>query len=161
MIRYLFYISTILFVSGCVNKKSDNVDTGYQKTTDDYDYELAMKLGADNYGMKKYIMAFLYRGTNHSVDSLESIKLQRAHLDNIKRLTEEGKLILAGPFLDNEDLRGIYLFDVGTIEEAKKLTETDPVIKEGVLFMKLRPWYGSASLIEIRRLHKRISKEKI
>lgn len=63
-----------------------------------YDAELAARVGADDYGMKRYVMAMLKSGPNRSQSEEEAEKLQRAHLDNIGRLAEEGKLVLAGPF---------------------------------------------------------------
>ena len=123
-----------------------------------YDKTLADKLGADDYGMKKYVLAFLKAGPNRSQDSLEAMQLQKAHLDNIGRLAEEGKLALAGPFLDTGKLRGIYIFNVETIEEAKSLTETDPAIQAGSLVMELHPWYGSAGLMKVNEIHSQIQK---
>ncbi len=126
-----------------------------------FDSSLATKLGADAYGMKQYVMAFLKEGKNKTIDSIESAKLQLAHLKNIMRLAEEGKLIIAGPFMDNQPIKGIFIFNVSTIEEARKLIETDPAIKAGVLEMELRPWYGSAALIETYRLHKTVERKSI
>lgn len=68
---------------------------------------------------------------------------------------------MAGPFMDDGDIRGIYIFNVKTIEEAQALTETDPAIKAGRLIMELHPWYGSAALMQINQLHKKIAKEQI
>jgi uncharacterized protein YciI len=123
-----------------------------------FDSELALKLKADDYGMKKYVMAFLKSGPNKSSNNEERTQLQRAHLDNIIRMSNEGTLVLAGPFLDNGDLRGIYIFNVETVEEAIKLTETDPMILKGVLIMEMHPWYGSATLQMIGSLHKKAAK---
>ncbi|HXF99204.1 MAG TPA: YciI family protein [Bacteroidota bacterium] len=121
-----------------------------------YDSVLAQRLGADKHGMKKYVMAFLRRGPNRSQDSATAAQLQRAHLENIQRLADEGSLILAGPFLDDGDVRGIYVFDVQSVEEARKLTSTDPAIQAGRLAMELHPWYGSAALLQVNELHKRL-----
>jgi uncharacterized protein YciI len=85
--------------------------------------------------MRQYVMAFLKAGPNRSQDSATAAQLQRAHLDNIFRLADEGKLILAGPFLDKGEIRGIYVFDVKTVEEAAALTATDPAIQAGRLVM--------------------------
>jgi uncharacterized protein YciI len=126
-----------------------------------YDSILAKKVGADDYGMRKYVIAFLKRGPNRNQDSITSVKLQRAHMDNIGKLAEQGKLILAGPFFGNDDLRGIYIFDVQSIDEAKKLTETDPAIQAGSLIMELKEWYGSAALKLVNEHHKKISKKEI
>jgi uncharacterized protein len=126
-----------------------------------YDSTLAAKVGADEYGMKKYVMAFLKAGPNQDQDSATAAQLQRAHLDNIFRLADEGKLALAGPFLDGGDLKGVYVFNVTTIEEAKALTETDPAIKAGRLVMELHPWYGSAATMMINEWHEKVQKKKI
>jgi uncharacterized protein YciI len=125
------------------------------------DDELASALGADDYGMKTYVMAFLKSGPNRSADSLERARLQRAHLDNITRLAEEGKLVLAGPFLDDGEVRGIYILDVPTLEEAEALTRSDPAIQAGSLIMELHPWYGSATLPLLQDMHAKIARKKI
>ena len=126
-----------------------------------YDSILAAEYGADDYGMKKYVIAFLKRGPNQDLDSTKKAELQMAHLENINRLAEEGKLVLAGPFFGNDDLRGIYVFDAQSIEEAKKLTETDPAIKEQTLVMELKEWYGSAALMGLNEAHLSIMKKDV
>jgi len=126
-----------------------------------FNKELALKLKADQYGMSSYVMAFLKRGPNRSQDSLTAANLQIAHLENITKMAEEGTLVLAGPFLDDGDIRGIYIFNVATVEEAKKLTESDPAIKAGRLVMELHPWYGSAAVKEINAIHNQLTKESI
>lgn len=141
--------------------ETPNTETTSASATTEFDSILAQKLGADDYGMKKYIMAYLKRGPNRSQDSTEAAQLQRAHLDNIKRMAEEGKLVLGGPFLDDEEVRGIYVFDVETIEEARALTETDPAIQAGSLEMELRPWYGTAALGLVNEWALKVAKKKI
>lgn len=126
-----------------------------------YDSTLAAELGADDYGMKQYVMAFLKSGPNRSQDSVEAARLQRAHLDNIGRMAEAGHLVLAGPFLDGGEIRGIYIFNVKTVEEARALTETDPLIQSGGLVMDLHPWYGSASLMRVNEWHGRLQRKEI
>ena len=128
-----------------------------QEESMSYNSQLAERLDADTYGMKRYVIAFLKRGPNRDLDSLVAAELQRAHLDNIGRLAEEGKLALAGPFLDDGDLRGIYVFNVSTVEEAAELTATDPAIQTGSLVMELHPWYGSAAVQMISEWHSKIS----
>ena len=124
------------------------------------DTMMVRRTGADEYGMKKYVVAFLKKGPNRSQDSATAAELQRAHLENIERLVNMGKLVVAGPFTDDGELRGIYIFNVATVEEAQQLTETDPAVKAGRLAMELHPWYGSAALMEIPLLHTRIQRKK-
>ena len=126
-----------------------------------YDEALAKEYGADAYGMKTYVMALLKRGPNRDQSPEEAQALQRAHMSNIRRLAEEGKLILAGPFLDDGDLRGIYIFNVTSVKEAEELTKTDPAVQAGSLLMELHPWYGSAGLMAIKELQSKLSKVKM
>ncbi len=126
-----------------------------------YDAVLAARVGADDYGMKKYVIAFLKSGKTKIEDEAKRNELQKAHLKNIQRLAAEGKLVVAGPFLDKQPIRGIYIFNVSSIEEAKQLTETDPSIQAGTLEMELHPWYGSAALMEVVRIHKTLEKADI
>ncbi len=125
-----------------------------------YDESLAKKLGADERGMKKYVMAFLLRGDRVAEYSPEQrSEIQAGHMANIGKMAEMGKLIVAGPFFGNEELRGIYIFDVQTLEEAKALTETDPAIQAGVLKMDLKEWYGSAALMMLPELYPKVTKQ--
>lgn len=157
------FLILILFIGlwSCNQKTTDKPIVEAVEDTVVFDSLRAAKAGADDYGMKQYVMAFLKRGPNRDRSKEESDKLQRAHLDNIGRLAEKGMLVLAGPFISDGDLRGIYIFDVKTEEEAKALVETDPAIKAGSLVMELIPWYGSAALMEVGDIHKRIAKIEI
>ena len=125
-----------------------------------YDAALAARLKADDEGMRTYVMAFLKAGPNRERPSDEAQKLQAAHRANIRRLAAEGKLVLAGPFADNGELRGIYIFDVATVAEAETLTRTDPAILAGQLVMELHPWYGSAALMTVNEVHSKIQKPR-
>ena len=126
-----------------------------------YDSIAAKKYGADEYGMKKYVLAFLNKGPNRDLDSLEGANLQMAHMENIGRMADEGKLVLAGPFFGDGELRGIYIFNVQSIAEAEVLTGSDPAIQAGSLTMDLKEWYGSAALMAINDLHSTLAKTSI
>jgi uncharacterized protein YciI len=126
-----------------------------------YDSVLAKQVGADDYGMKKYVMAFLKSGPVKIQDSVQRADLQRRHLENIMRLAAKGTLIVAGPFLDNQTMRGVFIFNVENVDEARVLAETDPAVKAGTLVLELHPWYGSAALVETSRIHKTIEKKSV
>ena len=87
--------------------------------------------------------AFLKRGPNRKEGddkNPEIQELQKAHIANIQRLAAMKKLLVAGPFGDNGDLRGIFVFRVGSLEEAQSLCVTDPMVKAGRLVVELHPW---------------------
>ncbi len=153
-ILILFLISTIFFSCKSEIEKQDS-----EYSTFAFDSLKAAQYGADDYGMKTYVMAFLKRGPNRDLDSTKKAELQKAHLKNISRMAEEGNLVLAGPFYGDGEIRGIYIFDVETVEEAKTLTETDPAIQAGSLSMELIKWYGSAGLMEVNRISKNLAKK--
>jgi uncharacterized protein YciI len=114
-----------------------------------YNPELAVKLGADDYGMKRYILVILKTGSNQTTDKDFINKCFRGHMDNINRLVEDGKLVVAGPLGSNDKTyRGIFILNAATPEEADLLLQTDPAIKERLLDAELYPWYGSAALPE-------------
>ncbi len=149
-----------LFFTLCTVSCKENAAPG--KITDDVIRTAPIpvdRYGGDAYGMKKYVLVFLKRGPKRPADSTEAARLQRAHMANIRRLADEGTLVLAGPFLEDGDLRGIYLFDVPTVEEARRLTESDPAVKAGSLLMELKSWYGSAALMAVPALHKKLQQE--
>jgi uncharacterized protein YciI len=67
-------------------------------------------------------------------------ELQKAHMANINRLAEMKKLVVAGPFGDDGNLRGIFIFKVASLDEAKALAETDPAVIAGRLAIEMHPW---------------------
>ncbi len=126
-----------------------------------YDSALAAKLGADQYGMKTFYLVFLKRGERQVKDSAERANIQAGHLKNIIRLARENKMIIAGPFLDDQAIRGIFIFNAGSREEVENMLKTDPAVKAGVLATEVHPWYGPASLLEIGALQEAIQKNSI
>jgi uncharacterized protein YciI len=132
-----------------------------QTKNPNYDAELAKTLGGDDYGMKKYILVILKTGTNTTTEKTERDSLFRGHLDNIGRLVELNKLIVAGPLGKNDKTyRGIFILNVTSFEEANQLLETDPAVKEKLLEAELYEWYGSAALPEYLKASDKIWKEK-
>ncbi len=147
----------IIFLFNACNQ----TNTEMRENSNTYDEALAKKLGADQYGMKKYVFANLKRGPNRDLSKEEANALQVKHLENIGKMAEEGKLLLAGPYLDAGDIRGIYIFDTESIDEAREWTNTDPAIKAGSLEMELRPWYGSAAVGMINEYHNKLQKQNV
>jgi uncharacterized protein YciI len=67
--------------------------------------------------MKQYYFVMLTKGNNRTQDSITAAQIQKAHLENIGRLAKAGKIIVAGPFGDDGNWRGIFIFDAKSVEE--------------------------------------------
>ena len=81
----------------------------------------------------QYFFVMLFAGKNRSQDSVTSAKIQAGHMDNINRLNYEGKWKVAGPFGDDGNWKGIFIFDCKIKEEVEKILQTDPAVKSGRL----------------------------
>ncbi|MEX0607999.1 MAG: YciI family protein [Balneolaceae bacterium] len=120
-----------------------------QNLNPNYDAELAEEMGADDYGMKSYILVILKTGNRDAEIKDKAVRdsLFAGHLSNIQRLAELEKLIVAGPLTQNENsYRGIFILNTDSMEEAQELLQTDPAVKENILEAELYGWYGSAAL---------------
>ncbi|HLT06864.1 MAG TPA: hypothetical protein VK014_05015 [Cyclobacteriaceae bacterium] len=115
-----------------------------------YDKDLAVKLGGDEYGMKTYFLVILKSGSNNTTDQALISESFRGHLDNINRLVEEGKLVVAGPLGKNDNAyRGIFILNnLASADEAAELLQSDPAIANKLLDYDVYLWYGSAALPE-------------
>lgn len=125
-------------------------ESGKPSSNPNYDKALAEKLGGDDYGMKNYFFVVLKTGPRADADKELTESSFRGHLENINKLVEEGKLIVAGPLRKNDkNYRGIFILNnVGDMEEARELLHTDPAIQNGLLDVEIYNWYGSAALPE-------------
>ena len=125
-----------------------------------FDAELAKKTGADEYGMRKYVLVILRTGPTPVADAEQRKAMFAGHMANIERLAKQGKLALAGPFGDADgDWRGLFVFAVKDIDEAKALVATDPVIRQGEMVADYHHWYGSAATMLIPELHDTLARK--
>ncbi len=125
----------ILMLSLSVNAFGQNTAS----SVDIYDAEMAKRVGADDRGMKQYVFAILRVGKTKRPEGKEMEALQAGHMKNIMKLDDEGKLSLAGPFMDEGDLRGLFIFNVKTVEEAKKLVEERPAYQRRLPRSRISP----------------------
>ena len=155
LIPCLFIVLTLSLNTVVHGQTKNNSDMKNDKV---YDEQLAKKLGADSYGMKNYVFVLLKTGKAEITDEKLRNKIFRGHFSNISKLYKEGKLVLSGPFRDGGKRRGFYIFNVERLEEAKKLVETDPAVKAGIFEYELTKWYGSAALLKVDDINKKIQK---
>jgi uncharacterized protein YciI len=103
--------------------------------------EDVMKKPATPIKMTTAYLGFLSRGPKWTPEKTPATEeLQKAHMANIIRLAEMKKLVVAGPFGGNGVLRGIFVFRVDSLDEAKQLAATDPSVQAGRLAIDMHPW---------------------
>ncbi len=145
-IGLLILIIVLAFLAGCSPK---------------YNLKLARQLGADDYGMKNYILVILKTGPNTTTDKTVLDSLFRGHMANINKLSEEGKMIVAGPFQKNKNqYRGIFILDVKDMNEVSEQLQYDPAIREKIFEVEMYNWYGSAALPVYLKTHSAIEKTR-
>jgi uncharacterized protein YciI len=151
--KTLFIFSSLLIIS--LSGFAQDINTRY-------DSLLAKKLGADERGMKMYVLVILKTGSNIEKDKVKRDSLFKGHFANIAHMAGAGKLALAGPLEENnKTYRGIFILNVSSFEEARQLLDADPTVKEKIFEPELYQWYGSAALPEYLPLHRKIQKTKI
>jgi uncharacterized protein YciI len=100
--------------------------------------------------MSTYYVVFLRRGPAWTAEMRpDVIAVSEGHMANIRRLAATGKLVISGPFLDQEGngaLAGLFIFRVESSEEARQLTETDPAVKAKRFTYEIVPWLGPKTL---------------
>jgi uncharacterized protein YciI len=124
-----------------------------------FDAELAKQLGADERGMRPYVLVILKTGPNKVPAGPERDEMFKGHFANMGRLAAEKKLALAGPLDGVDGWRGLFVFAVSDIDEAKTLVATDPVVIKGEMVAEYHKYYGSAGLMMVNDLHKKLGKK--
>lgn len=129
MKRSISFLITLMFFSLCLGQKKEE---------------------KSEVQIQQYWFVMLLKGNNRTQDSVTAAKIQEGHMANINKLYYEGKLKVAGPFADDGNWRGIFIFDAGaegckTKEEMEKLLQTDPAVSSGRLAYDIRPWYTAAT----------------
>lgn len=138
-----------LLLAACATRPAANAKP-------EYDPALAKSLGANANGMRSYIFVLLRTGPKRMPDGPARTAMFEGHMANIQRLAKEGKLVLAGPFDGKEGWRGMFIFAVATVEEAKACVETDPVIQNGEMVAEYHTWFGSAAVMQVNSIHERL-----
>jgi uncharacterized protein YciI len=102
--------------------------------------------------MTIYYIYLLKKGPTWTpAETPEIAALQEAHLANLKRLGEMGKLVINGPLLDSfatsGEIRGIGVLKAGSLAEAQELISTDPMVKVGRLIFELHTWMVGKNIL--------------
>lgn len=123
-----------------------------------YDAALAERVGANENGMRQYVLVILKTGPNRVPDGEERDAMFRGHFANMKRLAEAGQLAYAGPLDGVDGRRGLFIVAVADIEAAKEIVATDPVIIKGEMVAEYHKHFGSAALMLVNEMTAKVAK---
>ena len=79
--------------------------------------------------------------------STPPVLLSIHNLKNISRLAQMGKLLVAGPFSDDGNWRGLFIFDCKTKEEVEQLVKSDPAVSAGRLNYEIHAWWTAKNCV--------------
>ena len=94
--------------------------------------------------IRQYWFVMLLKGPVRNQDSMMAAQIQKGHMANITALYNDGKIKVAGPFGDDGNWQGIFIFDCSTKAEVEQLLKKDPAITSGRLIYDIRPWWTAA-----------------
>lgn len=97
---------------------------------------------ADIPPLKQYWLVVLKQGPNRDHDAATAQRIQKEHMAYMAATHADGKLLIAGPFGDDGDWRGLLVYDVPGRAEAEALCAGDPAVLAGRLVCDIRPWWS-------------------
>lgn len=71
-------------------------------------------------------------------DREKNAAFRPAHLAYVEDLRKRGLVWAGGPFTDGEG--GLVIYSAGSLEEARRLLEADPLVTSGARRTELHPW---------------------
>ncbi|WP_280155730.1 YciI family protein [Piscinibacter sp. XHJ-5] len=125
-----------------------------------YDEALAKSVGADERGMRSYVLVILKTGPNRVPAGRDRDEMFKGHFANIDRLAADGTLVLAGPLDGVDGWRGLFVLAVADIEEARRHVATDPVVIQGEMVAEYHKYYGSAALMLVPQAHRKVDRTR-
>jgi uncharacterized protein YciI len=97
--------------------------------------------------LEAYQLVILRRPpTAPDLDAETLDRIQAEHLDYLGGLRAAGRIVTNGPVRDQQDesLRGLVFYCVGSVEEARALAERDPAVAAGRLAVEAMTWWCPA-----------------
>ena len=102
--------------------------------------------------LERYTLGLLVRGPAWTAGRTpHTDSIQAGHMANIVRMAKLGALVAAGPFEENTELRGVFVFEPGT-GGFDTLLAGDPAIASGRLECRLSTWVAPPGIgVDYRR----------
>lgn len=101
--------------------------------------------------MASYGAVLLVRGPNRGDPaSEEAQKLVAGHLQFLKALGDAGRVGVAGPFLDDGDVRGMVIFRDSDEPSIRKAMDADPAVSAGWLKVEYHPLWMAKGIFKSR-----------
>lgn len=99
-------------------------------------------------------MVLLKTGPTRDHAEEEAAIIQTGHLAHLKRLYDEGNILVAGPLEVDPSypIRGVVLYS-GDLEQdaVKRLAEADPAVKAGRLTVEVMKWWTPKDAIQFSK----------
>jgi len=117
-------VAVLAIMSACMGVASGQGPTEAAKPK--FDADLARSVGADELGMRSYVLVILKSGPSRIPAGPERDEMFKGHFANLNRLSAEGTLVLAGPLDGVDGWRGLFVLAVADVDQARKHVATDP-----------------------------------
>lgn len=152
MVRHALLLASLLAAAGPGAARAAEPAT--------FDAELARRTGADERGMRQYVLVILKSSATPVPKGEARDAMFRGHFANMERLAAEGKLAVAGPLDGKDGWRGLFVLSVPDIDTARDVVATDPVVAQGEMVPEFHVLYSSAALMLVGELHAKLQPPK-
>ena len=159
LFRFALLLPLLLFVPSLAAGEEPPPAPAPEAPPASYDEALAKATGADEMGMRKYVLVILKSSSTPVPKGPERDAMFRGHFANMGRLAAEGKLAVAGPLDGKEGWRGLSSWRPPTSRRPRALVATDPVVAQGEMVPELHALYSSAALMLVDETHKKLAKK--
>ncbi|NVK03402.1 MAG: hypothetical protein HWD92_01205 [Flavobacteriia bacterium] len=96
------------------------------------------------YVMRQYVFVMYIKAEGGDDFSEEELaEIQAGHMAHIGKMADEGNLVMAGPFGDKAEWRGILIFNDHDVERVSELVNQDPAVQAGRLTFEAHPWWAA------------------
>ncbi|MGX5819725.1 hypothetical protein ACWKWU_16130 [Chitinophaga lutea] len=91
--------------------------------------------------VRQYWMVFVSRTAGPPPDPTTTALIQERRLANFRRLTAEGKLMVAGSLGGHGEMQGVFILNCKDSLEAAAIVKSDTAVALGQLQFTIKPWW--------------------